>query len=525
MRRKEREKKAVIDSFHKDSENQSYDRDLTEKYWDILAGTISPCNQVDEITWNDLEMDQVYCKINNCKSFAGEQILFSALHTTSDNNETFRKKIDFFTSNINDRNDIWYIISKLGKQNSSYYLPLFINSLEVFKIPNIEYYRMMRAALFLSVIPAIVYVNYTYLMFTLFIALINIVIYTVQKSKYEPYLDMLGSVLQILQTARQITDSRNLCYEEEFHDLGDNVNLFRKLIRKISKLQFRASSNLYGDAMTLLESSTFGVTLWDFIQYDKVLRELIGHQKELMALYRTIGEIDAAIAVASFRERLPLCCVPEFNQEGEIIAQDIYHPLLTEPVYNSVTIRRGCLITGSNASGKSTFIKALAINALLAQSICTCMAKRMTLPGITVITSMAVRDAVQSGESYYIREIKYLKRIIAALNEEKTVLCVIDEILRGTNTEERIAASAAILEYLYGKNCIAIVATHDIELTELLKDCYDNYHFTEYIQDKKILFEYKLHSGPATSRNAVKLLEYMDFPEEIIKKATMNKTL
>lgn len=303
MRRKEREKKAVIDSFHNDNQNQSYNRDLVEKYWDIISGTISPCNRVDEITWNDLEMDEVYCKINNCKSFAGDQILFSTLHMTSDNNEAFRKKVDFFTSHANDRNDIWYILSRLGKQHNSYYFPLFINSLEVFQIPNIGYYRLMRAALFLSVIPAIVYMNYSYLMFTLFIALTNIVIYTVQKNKYELYLDMLGSVLQIMQTARQITDSRSLCYEEEFGDLGDNVNRFRKLILKISKIQFRASSNLYGDALTLLESSTFGVTLWDFIQYDKVLRELIGHQKELMELYRTIGEIDAAIAVASFRKR------------------------------------------------------------------------------------------------------------------------------------------------------------------------------------------------------------------------------
>lgn len=128
------------------------------------------------------------------------------------------------------------------------------------------------------------------------------------------------------------------------------------------------------------------------------------------------------------------------------------------------------MIRCSNASGKSTFIKSLAINALLAQSIYTCMAKKMVIPRVTIITSMAVRDEVLSGESYYIKEIKYMKRIIQALNEKKPVFCVIDEILRGTNTEERIAASAAILEYLYEKNCIAVVATHDIELTRLLPE-------------------------------------------------------
>ena len=132
---------------------------------------------------------------------------------------------------------------------------------------------------------------------------------------------------------------------------------------------------------------------------------------------------------------------------------------------------------------------------------------------------MAVRDNVASGDSYYIREIKYLKRIIQAQNDEKTVLCIIDEILRGTNTQERLAASAAIMKYLHKRNCIAIVATHDIELTEMLKNYYNNYHFTEHIENHEISFEYKIHPGPTVSKNALKLLAYMDFPAEILEKA------
>lgn len=104
-----------------------------------------------------------------------------------------------------------------------------------------------------------------------------------------------------------------------------------------------------------------------------------------------------------------------------------------------------------------------------------------------MITSMAVRDDILSGDSYFIKEIKYLKRILDALSEDKLVICVIDEILRGTNTQERIAASKAIMEYLAHHNCIAIVASHDKELTELEKIGYDNYHFPKSLE-KRILY-------------------------------------
>lgn len=520
--KREKIRENIAGSYGKKPQNQSFERDLIEKDWDFSSLQTASGSRIDDITWDDLEMDQIYCQINHCQSFAGDQILYSILHRIGDQNDTYRsfqEKIEFFDSHPEDRTGIWTIISDLGKARDSYFLPAYLNSLEEFKIPHIEYYRFMRILLFLSVIPAIVKLNYIYLGFTCFIALINIVIYTIQKNRYEMYLNMLGSILGIMKTARQIADSDTLGYENNFRDLKDNLSVFRKLLLKIGKLQLRASSSLSGDLLTMMESSTFGVTLWDFTQYDKVINDLIGHRKELMALYQTLGEIDAAISVASFRASQPVWCTPEFCGENRITAKDIYHPLIHDPIYNSVIIENGCIITGSNASGKSTFIKSLAINALLAQSIHTCMANQFILPHSSVITSMAVRDNVSSGDSYYIREIKYLKRIIQALNEHKPVLCIIDEILRGTNTQERLAASAAIMKYLHKKNCIAVVATHDIELTEMLKEYYDNFHFTERIEDNEISFEYKIHTGPATSKNALKLLAYMEFPDEILKEA------
>lgn len=269
--KRKKEKEAIIKSFAEEDKNQSFHWELVEMDWNIVSGNIPQSDKIDDITWNDLEMDQLYCKMNNCKSFAGDQILYSALHKSGNDSRPFQKKIDFFSSDSSDRNEIWYIISRLGKKDDSYYLPAFISNMEAFKIPHMEYYRFMRVLLFLSVVPAIVYLDYTYLMFTVFVAAINIVIYTFQKNRYEAYLNMLGSVLGIMQAAKQIVGSPVLEYEKEFHDLNGKVEIFKKMFSKIRKLQFRASSNLGGDVMTMLESFTFGATLWDLVQYDKVL--------------------------------------------------------------------------------------------------------------------------------------------------------------------------------------------------------------------------------------------------------------
>ena len=132
---------------------------------------------------------------------------------------------------------------------------------------------------------------------------------------------------------------------------------------------------------------------------------------------------------------------------------------------------------------------------------------------------MALKDNLEGHDSYYIVEIKSLKRILDSIDDKKKpVLCFVDEVLRGTNTVERIAASSQILKSMNGKNVICFAATHDIELTRILKDCYDNYHFQEdFCED--VVFNYKLMNGPATSRNAIKLLKGIGYDDCITKAA------
>ena len=205
---------------------------------------------------------------------------------------------------------------------------------------------------------------------------------------------------------------------------------------------------------------------------------------------------------------------------GSLAVTGLYHPLLLEPVKNSIRTEQGVLVTGSNASGKSTFLKAVAINALLAQTVHTCPAESYRGGLYRIFTSMALRDNLESGESYYIVEIKALKRILDAVHADPSpVLCFVDEVLRGTNTVERIAASTQVLKSLHRPGVLCFAATHDIELTRLLETAYDNYHFEEQVEGDDIRFNYQLMPGRAGTRNAIRLLGIIGYDEDIIREA------
>ena len=203
----------------------------------------------------------------------------------------------------------------------------------------------------------------------------------------------------------------------------------------------------------------------------------------------------------------------------EMTVEDLYHQLLQEAVANSFQVAGGTLVTGSNASGKSTFLKNVAMNSILAQTLVTCTCSGYQAPFLKVMTSMALRDDIESGESYFIVEIKSLKRILEESKKREPLLCIIDEVLRGTNTIERIAASSRILNALRQKWVLPFAATHDIELSYILDSRYKNYHFEEEVQEKEVVFSYILKKGRAISRNAIQLLDMLGYDREIVEGA------
>ncbi|WP_242856190.1 MutS-related protein [Ruminiclostridium josui] len=259
------------------------------------------------------------------------------------------------------------------------------------------------------------------------------------------------------------------------------------------------------------------------VAFHSIFKIVTKHSQEIEAVFKNVGLLDSLISVASYRDSLDYYVTPVLVKGNinskKIEFTDMYHPLIKNPVTNSFSVAGGALITGSNASGKSTFLKSIAINAVFAQTIYTCLAKAYYSSYFNIYSSMALSDNLEMNESYYIVEIKSLKRILKGLNDQVPCLCVIDEVLRGTNTIERIAASSEILNYIAGNNCICLCASHDIELTQILADKVDNYHFQEFFEDDNIKFDYKIYPGKSTTRNAIKLLKILGYDKSIVDNA------
>lgn len=255
---------------------------------------------------------------------------------------------------------------------------------------------------------------------------------------------------------------------------------------------------------------------------------------ELYNIAETLGELESLISIASFRESLEYYTVPilhekenvdfdsgtgeEKQEEHNLVMEEIYHPLISYPVANTLHTKQGVLLTGSNASGKSTFLRTIAINAICAQTIHTCFAKRYESYFYMVHSAMSLNDSLENGDSYFIVEIETLRDILNNY-KDTPIMCFVDEVLRGTNTIERIAAATEILRFMNNKGILCFAASHDIELTKLLIDEYNMYHFREYVVDGRVDFDYILYPGPVTTRNAIRLLEMKGFNEIITNNA------
>lgn len=476
-------------------------------------------NIIDDITWNDLNMDDIFKKINNTQSTAGQEVLYDMLRTPVYSQAVLTKRdkvIEFFKKNEKERYDIQFILGKLGKSNELYITNCLFNKEDNSRS------NLLKFTL-LSWIPAIslllLFIHPMFLILTVGCVVLNVFIS--QRNKVENYdTNGLSYMISLVNVANKIKEKNIFEIDENIDSIDESLKKLKNIKRKSLGIQ---EKSIMSDMDVFAEYANL-IFLREIITYEKVKNTIIKNKKELKNVYEYVGTIDSLIAIASFRESLdfytkPCLKISEKREDNNIEFEDIYHPLVKEPVLNNGNFSKGVLITGSNASGKSTFIKTIAINAIMAQTIHTCFAKEYKTSYFNIYTSMALKDDIHSSESYYIVEIKYLKRILDQVQNNIPCLCFVDEILRGTNTVERIASSCEVLKNIGNENTLCFAATHDVELTYMLDDIFENYHFEETITDNDIKFDYKIHIGRAQTRNAIKLLEFMGYDKKLVENA------
>lgn len=273
------------------------------------------------------------------------------------------------------------------------------------------------------------------------------------------------------------------------------------------------------DSESIIAIMTMYFSLYGYV-YNWIVDFFKAKNENILKIYETIGYLELCIAMASYRESIDNYCRPVFHEKETVDFVDIYHPLIKNPVTNTKSLVSKNIITGANTSGKTTFAKTIALNTVISQSLNIAFAREFYLKEFHVITSIDISDDLLKGDSFYIAEIKRIKYILDLFKEnESSLMIVLDEMLKGTNTRERIACASSILYRFYNENCFLFLTTHDIELTSIMGNYYDNYHFREETVDNKMHYDYKLYDGIKVGSNAIRLLETCDFNSEIIDDA------
>lgn len=475
---------------------------------------------IDNITWNDLDMNSIFIMLNNTNSSVGEQYLYYILRTPRFKKEELEERkriVDYLENNEENRIKLQCMYGEIGRTGHYSLTDYIYNLAGLDKQSNLLEYGMLLLGI-ASIIAALTIPIYGVFLFV-GVLVLNVTQYYKRKGEVEPYFVSISYINRLLIGADTFVKTMPLEFSEYANQAKKAKEQFKRFKRNAKWIKSgKSATGSIEDVIFDYVKLFFHI---DLIMFNNMLAEVKEKVNYIDLLIETMGSIEACIAIASFRGTREYYSIPELSSDSNATfdVQDVYHPMIENPVVNSIKEGKSVLITGSNASGKSTFLKTVAINAILAQTIYMTMARKYSANYYRVFSSMALTDNLMSNESYYIVEIKSLKRILDASQGEVPILCFIDEVLRGTNTVERIAASAQILNSLDQEKVMCFAATHDIELTQILENVYQNYHFEEEVIDNDILFNYELRTGRATSRNAIKLLSIIGYDKQIINQA------
>lgn len=260
----------------------------------------------------------------------------------------------------------------------------------------------------------------------------------------------------------------------------------------------------------------------DFLIAYKLEKYKIELNKNYLEWKNILHHLEAYISIATFAK---LNCEYKFPNiaDDDVVfeVKKIGHPLIqkSEKINNNFSFEKVgdvVIITGSNMSGKSTFLRALGINICLAYAGAPVNASSFSLPLMRIFSCIKVSDSVIDGISYFYSEVKRLKQLLVEFDKDEKIPIIffIDEIFKGTNNIERRIGSSAYIKSLVGLNGIGFVTTHDLDLIKLAEDNpkISNYHFKENIKDNKMEFDYTIHEGPCPTTNALQIMKIEGLP-------------
>ena len=516
--RKKRLKEKLLSEFG-NLKDESFNFSEIENYF--RKKNHNPAFQtLSDKTCNDLDFEELFMFFDRTNSKVGQQFLYNKLRNISldpTKDRSHEKLLAEFTNDPEFRLSVQGQLSKLNEKEAYYIASLFQD--EILKPP--KWYFIVPLLSFASVLSFImVFFNPIYFLVIFGLCIINIVIHYWNKKNLYNYFSSIPQLSKLNSVAQELFKNSSL--KQINPDLMKSANVLNKVNSSMSVFNFEMKMQSDGQ-----------LVFWVLMEFVKIvflieplflfgtLKRIDTKRAQIEDVFLFVGEIDAIVSIASLRKGLKSFCTPEIiDEQKRLYAQEVYHPLIENCVKNNLKVNnKSILLTGSNMSGKTSFIRTIAINVITGLTINTCFAEQFSMPQVRIYSAIRISDDLMNNRSYYFEEVITIKEMIDKSKEGNLNLFLLDEMFKGTNTVERIAAGKAVLSSLNEENNIVFVSTHDIELADLLKNEYDLYHFSEIVDHKTVDFDYKLKVGKLKNRNAISILQLNDYPESIIKEA------
>lgn len=497
--------------------NESFDFDYISKYADTVKE--NKFHQLTDQTIEDIDFYGLFAFIDRTTSKVGQQFLYKKIKEPTNNiTDQSQRLINLFSNDKQLREEIQLELLKLNN-NGAYFISSLLKD-KLLEKP--KWLNLLILDIFIVAILVILSFKFPALIIALiFPVTLNMFLHYWNKNNTFQFLRSFPQLNNLINVSKVLIKKGDQFYDKSIEDSISNLKSFQQKVTLINLDNGNGIQSELSQLATYLIELIKAILLIEVFTFFRITRELENKKSPIQILFNYIGSIDSSISIASLRAGKEETCIPIFvSTSKEFHAKSIYHPLIKDCVKNDLSIiNKSILITGSNMSGKSTFLRTLAINSILAQTIYTCFADEFTSPILKQFSSIRIDDNLFDGKSYYFQEVNIMASLLEQVESPHQNLFILDEVFKGTNTIERIASAKAILSYLNRKENIVVVSTHDIELADMLDNEYDLYHFTEIVENNELHFDHSIKAGQLSTRNAIKILELSNYPADIIREA------
>lgn len=462
--------------------------------------------RIDDITEQDLMLNDFEEKYNNTITSCGSNLFNHWLHIIKSKQQVLQLQNDMQTlcSDPNFEYIKFCLKKYIGKQKNNSFVRDLWNGFSIYNFIINNFFILFLSNIVLNIVLSFLFTKYIAAFIVLFFVL-NFLMFIATNKYISHVTSSIGYFLSICYALNKINRKTklSLLYKTPDYKKFSKFSLYAGFFK--DGIGGPSSGDLLSVFLDYLRIF-FAMELFSFKMVEKTI---LNNLNQLREIYLYTGYIDCLINFDSIIKKYN-CCLTDFNNKNtpSIDFKNLKNPFISDGIGQSRNIDKSIIITGLNMSGKTSFMKSLAINQIIATSFGFAFADSFSTQIFDVVSSICINDQLLEGKSRYYAEAERLMNLKETIYNHKC-LCVIDEILSGTNSEERIFGSTKILLDFAKSDSLLIAATHDLQIAENIREVYSLVYFDGETVGNKIVFDYVIKEGIVSKKNGLLILKLL----------------